>query len=195
MADETKEDIKVETPDVTDVKEEETEELGSEDKEEEVVEEKEEVIDPEKLVIETRAEDEEKVNYEGIDEADLKTVGTIVEKQTAGIKKIVQDTRDRVEVDSYLNEHPEFLKYKAIVLKYIKHPVYNKIPVKNIVAMVASNDLLKIGAEKERAAQKKADATKTPSSTARKDGGQGVDWGKATKEEFEKKKMEVLQSR
>jgi hypothetical protein len=45
-------------------------------------------------------------------------------------------------------------------LKFYKHPVYSKFQLKNIAAIVASNDLLKLGAVKEREARAKADSTK-----------------------------------
>jgi hypothetical protein len=194
------EDIKTEDSENLEDIPEETEPLGSEneneeEKEEEVGEEEtDNPIDPDKIEIETRGVSEDKVDYgEDVDEEDIKTIGNIVEKQTASVKKALQDTQDRLEVDSYVNEHPEFIKYKPVILKYIQHPVYNKIPVKYIASMVASNDLLKIGAEKERVAQKKADATKTPTNTIRKPEAPATDWTKASKEEFEQHKRRVLQ--
>ena len=175
-----------------DIQEEvENEEVADgEEKEEEV---EEEVIDPEKLAIETREKSEEKIDYgEDIDPDDVKTIGTIVEKQTAAVKKQLQDTADRLEVDQFVQEKPEFAKYKPIILKYLQHPVYSKIPVKNIAAMVASSDLIKLGAKKERDAQAKADATKTSGQTVRKEQGGTTDWTKASKDEFEAQKRAVL---
>jgi hypothetical protein len=95
-------------------------------------------------------------------------------------------------VDQFVAEKPEFAKYKPVILKYLQHPVYSKIPVKNIAAMVASNDLLKLGAKKEREAQAKADATKTGGQPVRKQGMGQVDWSKAPKEDFEAHKRRVL---
>jgi hypothetical protein len=187
--------------DTEEIIEEETEETPDktvEEKKEEVVEEKveEEVIDVEKLEVETRKFDDTKVEYgEDIDAEDIKTIGTIVEKQTAGVKKQLQDTIDRQEVDSFIAEKPEYAKYKPVILKYLQHPVYSKIPVKNIAAIVASNDLMKIGAKKEREAQKKADDTKTNGGGARTNAGGSTDWLAAPKDDFEAKKREVLQRR
>lgn len=172
------------------VEEETTEETNEGDEGEE---EQEEIIDPEKVSIETREKGEEKIEYgEDIDPEDAKTIGAIVEKQTASVKKQLQDTADRLEVDAFVAEKPEFAKYKPVILKYLQHPVYSKIPVKNIAAMVASNDLLKMGAKKEREAQAKADATKSGGTPTRKQGGGQVDWSKAPKEEFEAHKRRVL---
>lgn len=188
-------DIQEETPiEETEEVIEETTETTEEAPEDEVKEEKEEeVVDPDKISIETREKSEEKIEYgEDIDPDDVKTIGSIVEKQTAGVKKQLQDTADRLEVDQFVQEKPEFAKYKPVILKYLQHPVYSKIPVKNIAAMVASNDLLKIGAKKEREAQAKADATKSGGNTVRKQGSGQTDWSKASKDEFEEQKRRVL---
>lgn len=181
-----------------DIKEEETEEIGSEGKEgvtegKKEEEGQEEVIDPDKITIETREKGEEKIEYgEDIDPDDAKTIGTIVEKQTASVKKQLQDTADRLEVDSFVAEKPEFSKYKPVILKYLQHPVYSKIPIKNIAAMVAADDLVKLGAKKEREAQAKADSTKGGGNTIRKPEGGQKDWSTASKEEFEAQKRAVL---
>jgi len=177
---------------------EETPEEEIEENKEEVVEpeDEEEVIDVEKLEVETRKFDETKVEYgEDIDPEDVKTIGTIVEKQTAGVKRQLQETIDRQEVDSFVAEKPEYAKYKPAILKYLQHPVYSKIPVKNIAAIVASNDLMKIGARKEREAQSKADATKTTGSSSRAAAGGATDWLTVNKDDFEAKKQEVLRRR
>lgn len=173
------------------VPEEPVEEPTEDDKEQ--TPEPEEGIDPDKITIETRGKDEEAIDYgEDIDPDDAKTIGTIVEKQTANVKKQLQDTADRLEVDSFVQEKPEFAKYKPAILKYLQHPVYSKIPVKNIAAMVASDDLLKLGAKKEREAQSKADATKGGGTQVRKDGMGTKDWKTASKAEFEEQKRRVL---
>ena len=170
------------------------EEIAEEHTEEvEEVEEVEEPIDVEKLEIETRGKEDDKVDYgEDIDPDDVKTIGSIVEKQTAGVKKQLQEAQDKMEVDSFVAEHPEYAKYKPVIAKYLQHPVYNKIPVKNIAAMVAAGDLMKLGAKKEREAQSKADATKTAGTQFRKTGGNQTDWTKASKDEVEAQKRNVL---
>lgn len=181
--------------DLDNITEEETEELETEETPEEPSEEeeKEEPIDLDKISVETREKEDEKIDYgEDIDPDDVKTIGTIVEKQTAGVKKALQEAQDKLEVDQFVQDNPDFAKYKPVIMKYIQHPIYNKIPVKNIAAMVASNDLLKLGAKKEREAQEKANATKTQGSMIRKPSAGETDWTKAPKSEFEKKKMEVL---
>lgn len=183
---EQKEEVVEETPEAV------TEETVVEETEE-VPEEVEEPIDVDKISIETREKEEEKVEYgEDIDPDDAKTFGTIVEKQTAGIKKQLQQAQDKLEVDQFVQDNPDFAKYKPVIMKYLQHPIYNKIPVKNIAAMVASHDLLKIGAKKEREAQEKANATRTAGTTVRTPSAGETDWSKASKPEFEKKKMEVL---
>lgn len=193
MADDDTKDITEEettTPTTNEPDEDVKEEVEETETEtpDDVVKEKEE-----ELKIETRNLDEEKIDYgEDIDPDDIKTIGSIVDKKTAQVKKQLQETQDRLEVDSFVSEHPEFAKYKPTIMKYIQHPVYNKIPVKNIASMVAANDLIKLGAQKEREAQAKADSTKTAGSPVRREGGSTTDWTKASKDEFEAQRRRVL---
>jgi hypothetical protein len=183
------------------IKEEDTEEIKTEDSGVEKVEEKKEEPKKEEVKedgvvdfkIETREKKEEKVEYgEDIDQEDIKVIGSIVEKQTAGVKKQLQETQDRLEVEAFISERPEFAKYKPTIIKYLQHQAYNMIPFKNIASMVAANDLMKLGAIKERETQAKADATKAPGTTARKPGGTATDWLKAPKDDFESQKRRVL---
>jgi hypothetical protein len=152
------------------------------------------VVVPEKEeVIETRPTKADKIDYgEDIAPEDVKVIGGIVEKQLAGTKKMLQDTQDRLEVEGFVAEKPEFAKYKGTILKYLQHPAYNQIPVENIASMVAAKDLMKMGAVKEREAQARADATKGGGTTARTPGGGTTDWSKAPKGDFEAQKRIVL---
>lgn len=189
---------------VDEVKESETQEIDfNEDEVEEKeevkveepvkVEEEEEEIDLEKVSIETRGKEEEKIDYgEDVDPDDIKIISRIVEKQTESVKKQLQEAQDRLEVDDFVSKNPEFNKYKPVIMKYLSHPVYSKIPVKNIAAMVASNDLLRIGARKEREAQAKADATKNPVQPVRKPEANQVDWSRVSKNDFEAQKRRIL---
>lgn len=179
-----------------------------EDKNEEIIEESPEVpteeisegdedsesFNVDDLQIETREEKkEEAVDYgEDIDADDVKTIGTIVEKQTAGVKKALQDAQDRLEVDSFVQDKPEFAKYKPVILKYLQHPIYSKIPVKNIAAMVASSDLVKLGAKREREAQDRANSTRNSGNPVRKSDGGVTDWSRVSKDEFENQKRRIL---
>ena len=164
---------------------------------EEVEQVKEEPIDVDSIKIEIRERDnEEKIDYgEDIDEDDIKTIGSIVEKQTAGVKAQLRDAKDKAEIDSFIQSKPEFSKYRPIIEKYMKESpdVYGRIPVKNIAAMVASDELMKIGAKMEREAQIKADSTKTGGNQVRRPQGGAKDWTKAPKADFEAQKRAVLE--
>jgi len=57
---------------------------------------------------------------------------------------------------------------------------------------VAANEMMKIGAAKEREAQGKVDKTKSPGTTVRKTEGGNKDWHTASKEDFEAQRNKVL---
>lgn len=143
--------------------------------------------------IEIREKKEEKIEYgEDVDIEEAKAISNIVEKQTASVKKALQETQDRLEVDTFLQSKPEFTKYKNVILKYLQHPIYSQIPVKNIANMVAANDLMKIGAEKERQAQQKVSNTKTSGSVVRTGQTIQADWKTMNKNDFESQKRRIL---
>lgn len=189
------------------IAEQDTQPLGSEDKEpttdkkpaedkskETKPGEEETPIDVSKITVETRARNEERIEYgDDIDKDDVNTIGKILEKQTAGTKKQMQTIADRLEVDTFIQERPEFTKYKPAILKYLENPVWNQIPIKYIASAVASDDLMKIGARKEREAQSKANATKDGGSQVRTQDGGATDWSRVPKAAFEEQKRRILQ--
>jgi len=154
-----------------------------------------EPLNLEEIKVEIRKREEEAIDYgDDIDPDDVKTIGSIVEKQTAAQNKRTREIEDKLDVTTFIAEKPEFAKYKGAILKHMTESpdVYGRIPVKNIASMLAADDLMKLGAKKEREAQTKVDATKTPGNTVRTPQGGQKDWSKVSKEEFEAQKMEVL---
>ena len=179
-----------------DEKEEVVDDETGENQEEEGKGKKEEVIDDEidldKITPEVRrARDEKKEESEDeeVDEEDSKRISKIVDKQV-GTK--MTEIENKMEVQAFVVVKPEFAKYQGVILKYMNHPDYANIPVHNIAAIVASKDLLKIGAAKEREAQKKVLETNSPGQTVRKTTGGQKDWHSASKEDFEAQKARVL---
>jgi hypothetical protein len=162
------------------------------DDEEEGEEEEEEDQEPE-----VRNKEEEKDDGKGdededdLDPDDKKTINKIIDKKLSPLQQKIQRQNDEIDVNSYIVDNPEYAKYKPTMLKYLAHPAYKNIPVKNIASIVAGNDLQKLGAKKEREAAKKAKATRSKESSGRKAGGGKVDWLKASDKEYEKKLQEV----
>jgi len=135
--------------------------------------------------------DEEDQEEDEISPEDEKTIGKIVDKRVGDKLSQIQKIQDESEVDAFIRAKPEYGKYRNSMLKYMSHEAYKNIPVHNIAAIVSARDLQKIGAQKEREAQRKANETKGGGSTVRKPGG-AVDWRTAPKEEFEAQKAKVL---
>lgn len=151
-------------------------------------------IDVESIKIEVREKArQEEIDYgEDVDPDDVQVISKVVEKQTASVRQALQDAQDQTEINNYIKDNPEMEKYKPVIEKYLKHPVYSQIPVKNIGAMIASDDLLKIGAKKEREAQARADATRQTGTQVRTPQGGKKDWTKVSKDEFEAQKRRIL---
>ncbi len=119
---------------------------------------------------------------EEIDPDDKKVISKIIDEKVAGRVATIEN---KIEVDNYISQNPEMSKYRQVMLKYAQHPAYKNIPIRNIAAIVAANDLVRMGAEKEREAQAKAAATKDGSNSTGMTASNKVDWSTASVEEVE----------
>lgn len=138
-----------------------------------------------------------KKDEEEIDPDDEVKISRLVDKKVAPLQAQLIQRTNEAEADSFLR-NPETLKrypgadkYREAMLKYMNHPAYSRIPANNVFRIVAGDDLIRLGAEREREATVKAKGTQVNSSSARVPSGQ-KDWGSASKDEFEAKKAEVL---
>ena len=102
-----------------------------------------------------------------IDPEDEKNISKVVDKKTADLRKVQRQMTDEREVDGYLASNPSFTKYRAVALKYMASQAWQNVPAEAVFAYLGRNDLMKIGAQKEREAQKKANETKGGGSTSR----------------------------
>ena len=162
------------------------------------VEKKEESVDDQEIETRTKVkakEDEDVVDKDKeddeIDPFDAKAIKKIVNKEIDPIRKENQALKDQIEVDSFITSKPEYAKYKPVILKYMQHDAYSQIPVHNIAAMVASKDLMSMGAQKEREAQRKVAETKSPGNSVRTTT-TGKDWHNAPKEDFDAQRTKVM---
>lgn len=145
------------------------------------------LIDPDvrdyKPPVETDESDDE------LDEEEKVKFNKFVDKSVGS--KVEQIQRE-MKVAAFFSENKEFSKYKSATEKYLSHPTYKNLPIQNIVAIVAAKDMQKIGAAKEREAQRKVAETKSAGSSVRKTSTESFNWATASKEEFEAQKAKVL---
>ena len=150
-------------------------------------------IEPETRIKEEKIETkkEEKEEDEEVAPEDEAAITKVVQKQLNPVQKRMEEQANIIETTNFIAAKPEFSKYRDTIIKHMNHPAYKNIPVDRIAKMVAGDDLIKIGAQKEREAQTKAAATKAGGSSVRTTP-TGKDWHTATKEEFEAQKASVL---
>ena len=127
-----------------------------------------------------------------IDPDDEAMVGKVISRRLKPLEDQVKAQTDQVEVDGFIRENPEYSKYRGKILTYMKHPAYSNIPANNIAKIVAGGDLMKLGAQKEREARENADKSTGAGVSARTPKGGTKDWGTASKEAFEAKRIEVM---
>jgi len=183
MSDEIKDET-IETPEETPKTEEKpVEEKPSEEK----------PIEPEtRIPEESPKSDEPKDKSEPeVDPDDEKTIAKLVTKQLDPVQKRLEQQSNLIEATDFIASNPDFSKYKDAIIKHMNHPAYKNIPVDRIAKMIAGDDLIKIGAAREREAVAKVALTKGGGSSSRMAPG-GKNWSTATKEEFEAQRASVL---
>jgi len=145
-------------------------------------------IEPE--VREPEATEPDSKDDDDVDPEDAKAIDTVVKKRIAPLEANLKQQQTQLEVDTFLAGNPELKNHRTTILKYANHKAYANIPINNIAAIVASKDLERAGARKEREAQKKAADSKSPGSSTRKTK-TTVDWSTVPKEQFEAKIAEI----
>lgn len=114
----------------------------------------------------------------------------VVSKKFAPIidKSLAAD--DDKEIMDFLTENPDFKPFEAKARRYMQHPSRRQLPVKSIFYEVAGDQLLKIGADRAKAADAKAKDTQTGGGSNRAGEGAKSDWN-LSKEEFEAKQERI----
>lgn len=128
---------------------------------------------------------------------DVKKINKMVSAQVDPIRQQMQTQNDVLEVDGFLRGNAEkypvrggIYTYREPMLKYMK--VYTNVPADAVFRIVAGDELMRIGAVREREAAVKAGGTRITSSSVRTADKGKKDWGAASAEDFKAKKAEVL---
>lgn len=121
---------------------------------------------------------------DGVAKEDKDLIIKVVGEQFAPIieKSLADD--DNKEVNDFLTENPDFKPFEAKVRRYMLHPSRRALPIEAIFFEVAGKALIKIGAERQKAADLKAKGTQTGGGSNRSGEGTKLATDK-TKEEFE----------
>lgn len=128
-----------------------------------------------------------------IDPEDEEIISKVVSKQITPLIEKQIEAEDEAEVQQFVAENPDFKPYEAKVKAFMKHPSRREIPIKSLFYEAAGDDLLKIGAERAKKAAEEAARSGTGGGSARSEEGEGKpDWVNMPKDEFEKRKLEML---
>lgn len=127
---------------------------------------------------------------EGEDEEAEDPVKRVIE----GLSPILEqqlEAEDRQEADAFLVKNPDFAPFKDKALRYMKDPSRRHLPVSTIFFELAGNQMLKMGAERGRAADDKAKQSQAGGGTATTTTKKSV--AEMSPEEFESYQQEVIQ--
>ena len=121
---------------------------------------------------------------------DEELITKVVSKRFAPILDKTLAAEDDKEIAAFLKDNPDFAPFEAKARKYIAHPSRRHLPVKTVFYEVAGDNLIKIGADRQRKADEDDKQTQTGGGSNRAgEGGKSV-WD-LTPEEFEAEKERV----
>lgn len=121
-------------------------------------------------------------------------INKVISKNVAPlIQPIIDKTlasEDEQEVQDFLKDNPDFKPFEGKVRRYMAHPSRRNLPIKSIFYEVAGDKLIKIGAERQKAADAKARETQTGGGSNRSGDEVKNDW-ELSPEEFAKKQDRI----
>jgi len=150
-------------------------------------------VEPEvRSTIKTPEKKEKEDEDDNVLPEDEEAINRVVNKRLAPLEEQTKQQQDIIDINNLIASKPEYAPYREQILAYAKHDAYKQIPIHNIAAIVTSKDQQKIGARKEREAQKKVAETKSPGNTSRPGTPIKVDWHNASSDDYKAKRTEVF---
>lgn len=123
-----------------------------------------------------------------VDDVDAEVIGKEVQKHLKPFIEKQQREEDNQEIDTFLAENADFKPYAEKVRNWAKHPSRAGVPIKALFYEVAGDDLLKIGADRQKKATDEAKKTNAGGGSNRGSEGSG------TKPVWEQSQTEFEQS-
>ncbi|RMD71949.1 MAG: hypothetical protein D6822_02200 [Cyanobacteria bacterium J149] len=143
--------------------------------------------------VEEEDKKEPEIDEEEIDPKDREVIDKLVSSKLSRYEEMQLEAMNKMEVGDYIADHPEFKPYKEKALKILNHPKYRHMPVEYAMYIAAGDDLMKLGAQKEReAAQAAKETNLSAGAPARQKMSGKVDWLNMPSDEFNKRKAEIL---
>jgi len=100
--------------------------------------------------------DEDEEEDEDIDAEDARLIDKRISKAMTPLIQKQMLEEDESEINSFVKDNPDFAPYADKVRKFAQHPTRKEMPIKSIFYEVAGDDLLRIGAKREKIATDKA---------------------------------------
>jgi len=135
-------------------------------------------------------EDEGTDEDEEVAQEDKDLITKVVSPMLAPLVDKTLKAEDDQEISAFLIGNPEFKPFEAKTRRYMAHPSRRSLPVESVFYEVAGKQLLKIGADRAKAADEKAKQTQTGGGSNRAGEGAKTDWD-LSKDEFEQKQERV----
>ena len=148
----------------------------------------------EKLRSKSQKEDAEPEDNEDEEDAVAPEDEALIKKVMGPIvaplaEKLIAE-EDNNEINEFLSKNPDFKPFEAKARKYIAHPSRRHLPIESIFYEVAGPSLIKLGAERQKQADEKAQKAGVGGGSDRGGSG-GSDVMKMPKDAFEAKQEKV----
>lgn len=121
---------------------------------------------------------------------DEELINKVVTKTFAPLLEKTMQAEDEKEITDFIKENPDFSQFEGKARKYIAHPSRRHLPIKSVFYEVAGDDLIRIGAERQKKADEEARQTQTGGGSNRVAEGQKSVWD-LTPEEFAEEQEKV----
>lgn len=147
-----------------------------------------------KLEKQASRKDEQGEDEEGEDDDVSPEDAAIIDKVVAKrLEPILQEREQeglKTEINSFIEQNPDFKKFADKALKWAVHPSWKNVPTEQLMYAVAGKDLLTIGAKRREEADKKANATRMGGNSSQGSGTAKPVW-EMTDAEFEQEVIRV----
>lgn len=141
-------------------------------------------------------DDDDSDEDDDVDPADKEVIDRQVKKQLKPVLDHFTAQADKQEAETYFAANPDFKPYEAKIMKWWNDPTRRHLPI-NTVALeaIGVKNLIRIGAQRQKAADDKARKTSTGGGSSTRDAGGSKPVAEMSNAEFEAERQRVLSKR
>ena len=122
---------------------------------------------------------------------DAKAIDKRIAKALSPFQKKEAEQEVEASIATFLQDNPDFSSFASKVRRFANHPSRSSVPIKSIFYEVAGDKLLKMGAQRSKAADVKAKKGRTGGGNATTDGKGSKDYANMSLDDFGKELEDI----